>query len=406
MKNKKLNDKKVILAFSGGLDTSFCIPYLKDQGYEVVTMTVDSGGMTEVEKKEIAVKSKLLGATKHYLIDAKKHYFDSILQWIIKTNGLYEGTYPNIVSSQRYHIVEKCIEIAHKEKAQYIADGNSGMGNDQVRFNITLAILAPHLALIEPIKEMGGNREEEKKFLAKKGFPVAGSHKKYSINVSLAGITYSGSEIDENLEPEASIFQWVTGEKSKEPVYFEVEFLHGIPEKLNGKPMEGWQILDQLNKKAGLHGFGKGYYTGDCMIGIKGHLVFEAPGLLLLIKAHQALEQYVLTKSQIYSGDTVDKEMTEMIYNGKFFDPFVTDLKVFISSQQKNVSGKVKMKIEFGNALPVSVFTSNALIDPKVAMYAQSKSWTKEDADGFIKLFGLQSIIASKKHKKSGGDLI
>lgn len=406
MKNNKLNGKKVILAFSGGLDTSFCIPYLKDQEYEVVTMTVDSGGMTEMEKKEIADKSKQLGATKHYLIDAKKHYFDSILQWIVKTNGLYEGTYPNIVSSQRYHIVEKCVEVANKEKAQYIADGNSGMGNDQVRFNITLAILAPHLKLIEPIKDMGGNREEEKKFLAMKGFPVADSHKKYSINVSLAGITNSGSEIDQNLEPDKSLFQWVTGEKSKESIYFDIGFQQGVPVKLNGKPQESWQILDHLNKKAGLYGFGKGYYTGDCMIGIKGHLVFESPGLFLLIKAHQALEQYVLTKSQIYFGDAVGKEMTEMIYNGKFFDPFVVDLKAFISSQQKNVSGKVKMKIEYGNALPVSVFTPNALIDPKVAMYSQSKSWTKEDADGFIKLFGLQSIIASKKHKKSGGDLI
>lgn len=405
MKKQKLN-KKIVLAFSGGLDTSFCIPYLKDKGYDVVTTTIDSGGISEKEKKEIALKSKKLGAKKHYLVDAKKYYFDSILQWIIKTNGLYEGSYPNIVSSQRYHIVEKCIEIAKKENAQYIADGNTGMGNDQVRFNISLAILAPHLVLIEPIKDTGGNREKEKKFLSMKGFPVSSCHKKYSININLAGITYSGSEIDENLEPEKSIFQWVTGEKSKEPIYFDVEFLHGTPVELNEKPMEGWRILDQLNKNVGLHGFGKGYYTGDCMIGIKGHLVFEAPGLLFLIKAHQALEQYVLTKSQIYFGETTGKEMTELIFNGKFFDPFVADLKAFILSQQKNVSGKVKMKIEHGNALPVSVSTPNALIDPKVATYAQSKSWSKEDADGFIKLYGLQSIIASKKYKTAGGDFI
>ena len=405
MKKQKLN-KKIVLAFSGGLDTSFCIPYLKDQEYEVVTATVDSGGMSEEEKKDIAIKSKQLGATKHFLIDAKKHYFDSILQWIIKTNGLYEGTYPNIVSSQRYHIVEKCIEIAHKEQAQYIADGNTGMGNDQVRFNISLAILAPNLTLVEPIKDTGGNRDEEKKFLATKGFPISNSHKKYSINVSLAGITYSGSEIDENLEPSGSIFQWVTGTKSNQSTYFEVEFSNGTPVKLNGKPMEGWKLLDQLNKKVGLYGFGKGYYTGDCMIGIKGHLVFEAPGLLFLIKAHQALEQYVLTKSQIYFGETVAKEMTELIFNGKYFDPFVTDLKAFILSQQKNVSGIVKMKIEHGNALPVSVTTPNSLIDPLIATYAQSKSWSKEDADGFIKLYGLQSIIASKKSKMTGGDFI
>jgi len=403
---KKINkNKKVILAFSGGLDTSFCVPYLIGQGYEVITVTVDSGGFSDEEKNEIAKRSKKLGAKKHYLIDAKKYYFGSMLQWIIKTNGLYEGSYPNIVSSQRYHIVEKCVEIAVKEKAGFIAHGNSGMGNDQIRFNLTAKILAPEVELIEPIKDTGGDREQEKKYLTKQGFPVTNIHKDYTINISLAGITYSGSEIDQSLEPKENIFQWVTGELTDKNNYINIEFNHGIPVKLNNVKIEGWKILDLLNKQVGKYGFGKGYYTGDCMIGIKGHLVFEAPGLLLLIKAHQALEQYVLTKPQIYFGETIAKEMTEMIYNGKFFDPFVNNLKAFIQSQQKNVTGIVKIKIEHGNAHAVSVITEHSLIDPKIAVYAQSKSWSKEEVDGFIKLYGLQSIIASKQSQK-GGDFI
>ena len=399
---KKQNNKKIILAFSGGLDTSFCVPYLIDKGFEVITVTVDSGGFSKKEKKEIAEKSKQLGATKHYLVDCKKYYFDSVLQWVIKTNGLYEGSYPNIVSAQRYHIIEKCIKIAKKEKANCIAHGNSGMGNDQIRFNTTTKILAPEIELIEPIKDTGGNREKEKEYLAKKGFPVTNIHKKYTINISLAGITYSGSEIDQNLEPENNIFQWVNSEKVKDQGYFEIKFNKGLPIKLNGKKIESWQILDYLNKEIGQYGFGKGYYTGDCMIGIKGHIVFEAPGLLFLITAHKALEQYVLTKPQIFFGEAVSKEMTEYIFNGKFFDPFVNNLKAFVNSQQKNVNGKVLMKLEYGNALPVSVKTSYSLIDPKIALYAQSKSWTKEEVNGFIKLYGLQSIIASKKQKGGG----
>ncbi|MEK7597516.1 MAG: argininosuccinate synthase [Patescibacteria group bacterium] len=400
----KKQNKKVVLAFSGGLDTSFCVPYLVDKGYQVITVTVDSGGLSDEEKIEISDKSNELGAIKHYLLDAKQDYFQTVIQWIIKTNGLYEGSYPNIVSSQRYNIVEKCVEVAKKEGAMYVANGNSGMGNDQVRFNIPLKILAPEIQLIEPIKDTGGDREKEKEYLEKKGFFIDEVHKKYSINVNLMGVTYSGSEIDQNLEPDNNIFKWVTGELINKNSYFEIEFKKGVPIKLNGKTIDSWKILDILNHEVGKYGFGKGYYTGDCMIGIKGHVVFEAPGILFLIKAHLALEQYVLSKPQIYFGDLVSKEMTEYIYNGKFYDPYVDALKAFVNKQQKNVTGKVLMKLEYGNALPVSVKSKYSLIDQKIAMYAQSKSWTKEEVNGFIKLYGLQSVIASKVNKK-GGDL-
>ena len=166
----KNHNKKIVLAFSGGLDTSFCVPYLVNKGFEVVTVIVDSGGFSIDELKQIENKSKKLGAIKHYLIDAKQYYYDSIISWIIKTNGLYEGSYPNCVSSQRYHLVEKIIEIAKIENANFIANGNSGMGSDQVRFNLTAKLLAPEIMVIEPIKEMGGNRKMEIEFLKSKGF--------------------------------------------------------------------------------------------------------------------------------------------------------------------------------------------------------------------------------------------
>ncbi|MEK7109711.1 MAG: argininosuccinate synthase, partial [Patescibacteria group bacterium] len=395
---------KVVLAFSGGLDTSFCVPYLIDKGFEVITAIINSGGFSDEELKNIEDKSKKLGAIKHYLIDAKQYFYDSTIQWIIKTNGLYEGSYPNCVSSQRYHLVEKIVEIAKKEKAKYIANGNSGMGSDQVRFNLTAKLLAPEISVIEPIKEMGGNRKKEIEFLKSKGFDQIGTHKKYSTNKSLMGITYSGSKIDDDNEPPESIFEWVTGKNINKNKYFKIEFKNGLPIKLDSQKIIGSELLSVLNIEIGSFGFGKGYYTGDVIVGIKGHIVFEAPGILFLIKAHLALEQYVLSKPQIYFGDLVSKEMTEYIYNGKFYDPYVDALKAFVNKQQKNVTGKVLMKLEYGNALPVSVKSKYSLIDQKIAMYAQSKSWTKEEVNGFIKLYGLQSVIASKVNKK-GGDL-
>ena len=399
MKNQNLN-KKVILAFSGGLDTSFCVPYLIDKGFKVITVTVDSGGFTDFEKEEIEKKSKQLGSSKHYFIDAKQYFYESIIQWIIKTNGLYEGSYPNCVSSQRYHLVEKIIEVTKKENTNYIAHGNTGMGSDQVRFNLTAKLLEPNIKIIEPIKETGGNRVEEINYLKLKSFSYLGKHKKYSINKSLMGITYSGSEIDENEEPPENIFEWVTGINSNKKKYFTLEFKKGLPVKLNNKKISGSELFTILNREIGSYGFGKGYYTGDVIIGIKGHIVFEAPAILFLIKAHLSLEQYVFTKQQLDFSNYLSHQMNEHIYNGKFFDPSVYQFKIAINSLQKLVNGTVIMKMEHGIPQPISVKTNNSLIDKKVGLYSQSKTWSKEDADGFIKLFGLQSYIASKKQKR------
>lgn len=404
----KINDKikknkKVVLAFSGGLDTSFCVPYLMEKGFEVITVTIDSGGMSLEEKEKISLKSKSLGAIKHYFVDAKDYYFKSMISWIIMSNGLYEGSYPNIVSSQRYHIVEKCVEIAKKEGADYFADGNSGSGNDQVRFSTTLSILAPGVKHLTPIKDIGGDRNQEKAYLEKKGYKIESIYKKYTTNTNILGISYSGSEIDEHKEPNNDIFQWVTGEKASEKKYIKVGFHMGLPVSIDGKAVDSVKLLEYLNKEVGAHGYGKGYYTGDCMIGIKGHLVFEAPGILFLISAHKALEQYVLTKPQIQVGVLLSEYLTDYIFNGKWFDPIVTNIKSFLLSQQAQVSGEILMKLEYGNALPVSVVTPNSLIDTSIASYAQSKSWSKEDVDGFIKLYGLQTILATKKQDKKGG---
>lgn len=397
--------KKIILAFSGGLDTTFSVPYLKDKGYDVITVTVDTGGFSPGELSEIAVKSKKLGAIKHYAVDGKKKFFDSAASYIIKSHGLYQEAYPNMCAD-RYVIAEKCVKIAKKENAIGVAHGSTAMGNDQVRFDVALMMLAPELQIITPIREMGGNRKKEQCYLESKGFPIASLHKKYSVNQNLLGVTYSGSEIDKLEEPDASMFSWTKHTKANEERFI-VGFTKGVPVNLNGKISDGWQILQKLNHLLGAHGYGKAYYTGDCVIGIKGHIAFEAPGILGLIEAHKALQQLVLTKAQQTLAWFIGEQFTDLVYTGKMYEPAMANLKCTIDSLQDNLSGFVTLLAGPGSVQAVAVTSPHSLIHSEVAAYAQGCSWTAQDAKGFILLHGMQGKIASmvtKKYVLKGGE--
>jgi argininosuccinate synthase len=393
-------NNKIILAFSGGLDTTFSIPYLQEKGFEVITVTVNSGGFSDEEIIEIEQKAKNLGVVKHYTVDAQSDLFEQIIKWVIMTNGLYEDSYPNLCAD-RYLIAAKSIEIARKENAEYIAHGSTAMGNDQVRFNMALTCLAPDIKIVEPVKDpdINGSRDKEIAYLEDKGITYPSKHKKYSINQNVMGITYSGSEIDRDEEPEEGMFKLTKINNQKDSEYFEVGFESGIPVSLNGTKMEGIEIVKKLNKEVGECGYGKAYYTGDTIIGIKGHIAIEAPGIFSLIVAHKALEQYVLTKEQIIFGKEVSAKMTDLIFTGKLFDPLFENLKEFVLSQQENVTGVVKLKLENGSLLPVSVNSKYSLVNHSIGSYAQSSSWTSEDANGFIKLYGLQQYISNQIKK-------
>ena len=324
--------------------------------------------------------------------------FEKIVSYIIKTNGLYENSYPNMCAD-RYIIVEELVKIAKKEKTKFVAHGSTAMGNDQVRFDVALMTIAPDLKIITPIRETGGDREKEQEYLEKKGFFVDKVNKKYTVNQNILGITYSGSEIDLIKEPDESMFLWTKTKKTK-PEYISLIFCKGIPVSLNGKTLTGFKILQKLNQQVGLFGYGRGYYTGDCVIGIKGHIAFEAPGILALIKAHQALEQLVLTKHQLLIGQFISQQFTDLLYSGKFYEPAIKDLKKFIDSQQENVGGEVILKLSPNQLQAVEVKSPFSLINPKIATYAQRCTWSGRDAEGFIKLYGLQGMIASHINNK------
>lgn len=389
--------EKVVLAFSGGLDTSFCVLHLREKGYEVITLTVDTGGLGPEELEYIEHRSRELGATKHYFVDAKDEIFDEIISYIIKANALYEGVYP-LMCSDRYTIAKHLIEVARKEGASAIAHGCTGVGNDQVRIDVTAMCLAPDLKIIAPIRELGITRPQEIEYLERKGFKVKEVSKRYTINENVFGRTISGSEIDENREPGEDA--WVlTKLRRTEPEYVQISFERGVPVAIDGKRMKGVEILQKLNEVAGAHGYGRGLYVEDETVGIKGYQAFEAPGLLLLIEAHRALERLVLTRRQLAAKTPLEQTYADLSYRGLFYEPVMRDIEAFVDSTQEVVTGEVTMKLGYMSAIQVNVSSPYSLVREDIARYAQAASWKGSEAEAFIKLYGLQQRIASLRKK-------
>ena len=387
--------QKALVAFSGGLDTSFCVPFLREKGYDVLTLTLNSGGFNDAELREIEAKAVKLGSSKHITLDVQEAMYDQIIQHQIKANGLYQQNYP-LMCSDRYLIAEKLAEYAAAEGCEAVVTGNTGQGNDQVRIDIALRILAPHLTNLAPIRDYALTRDQEKKYLTDHGFEVPPKHSSYTKNQNILGVTTSGSEIDEVREPEEATFELTKSTRDAQ-AYAELEFKHGLPVSLNGRKLSGHEILKELNILAGSHGFGRSRYIGDCMVGIKGAIWFEAPGILSLIKAHQALEQLVLTKRQRDQKSSLDTTWAELVYSGQLYDPLVQDIQAFLDSNQKRVTGTVKLRFRQNSCDAVEIASPCSLIDRKVADYAQRASWTGEEAKAFIKLYGLQTVISTTK---------
>jgi len=390
--------EKVVLAFSGGLDTSFCTLYLKEKKFDVITATIDTGGLSKEELGYIENRSKELGAIKHYFIDAKKEIFDEIISNIIKANALYQGTYP-LMCSDRYTIAKHLIETAKKEKANAVAHGCTGAGNDQVRIDVTVMSLAPELKIITPIRELGMRRQQEIEYLEKRGFKVKSETKKYTINENVFGRTISGSEIDENKAPSEEV--WVlTKVRKKEPESIKISFEKGTPTAINGRKMHGTEILQKLNEVAGAHGYGRGLYVEDETLGIKGYQAFEAPSMLLLIESHKALERLVLTHHQLNTKAPLENIYADLSYRGLFYEPVMRDIEKFVDSTQGVVTGDVTMRLHNMSAMQESVSSPYSLMREDIARYAQMAGWKGADAESFIKMYGLQQRIAWARKRK------
>jgi argininosuccinate synthase len=395
--------KKIVLAFSGGLDTSFCVPYLIDQGFEVHTIFVNSGGTSANEEKKISKRAYELGAKKHINVSIETSLWKEVIKPLVWSGSLYQDKYPALCSD-RYLIVSEAIKLCKKLNTKYISHGCTGMGNDQVRFDLSIQAFGNYKT-ITPIREIQNKvtdvRGYEQEYLKDKGFKVSTLHTKYSINENLMGATVSGSEIDDWKEPskESYILCNTPDRYPSKSKKLEIEFSKGEAKKINGKSMKGPDLLRMLNKIGGKYGIGRELFAGDTIIGIKGRFLFESPGISILQRSHRALEEAVFTDKQNNFKPLIGKRWVELVYGGFYFDPLTKNLENFFEDIQKPVTGKVTVLLTAGKVEAVSVDSKKILVS-KDAIYAQSASWGVEESEGFIKLLGKSTSTWTQINKK------
>ncbi|MFO0756463.1 MAG: argininosuccinate synthase [Byssovorax sp.] len=394
-----MGNKQVILAFSGGLDTSFCVPYLIEKGYEVITLLVDTGGFDEAEVRYIEDRAKKLGAKEHLTVPGGGPIWRDVVVPLVQGGALYQNQYP-LLCSDRYIIVEESLRLCKERGIHAFAHGCTGMGNDQVRFDLAIRALSD-VEIVAPIrdiqKEHGNVRAYEQKYLEERGFEVRAKTSKYSINTNVLGVTTSGSEIDgfHAPGPETYTLSAPPSAWPKDKLSMRLRFEKGVLTHLDGEALSGEAMLKRLNKAFGAYGVGRGIYTGDTTIGLKGRIVFECPGITALLVAHRALEEAVLSAHQNTFKPIVAQKWVELVYKGFFFEPLKHDLEAFLTSTQAFVTGEVTLQTEGGLCHAVAVTSDHVLLNKK-AVYAQSADWTATEAEGFIKLFGQSSTLSSR----------
>jgi argininosuccinate synthase len=390
-----MSKKKVVLAFSGGLDTSVCVKYLQNNHkMDVITATVDCGQDDDFD--EIRKKSKILGAIKHINIDAKKEFAEMYVRKSIKANGLYQGKYPLATALVRPLIAEKIMKIAKQENAAAVAHGCTGKGNDQVRFDIGMSCIDPSIKIIAPIRELNLARDLEIKYAKKNSIPLKDEIKKYSTDTNMWGRAIEAGILEDPwIEAPEDVFSLV---KFKEipAEYLELEFENGTPVGVDNQKMNLMDIITYLNIKAGRHGIGVIDHIEDRVIGIKTREIYEAPAAHTIIEAHKDLEQLVLTKHELRFKQIVDNQWSWMVYSGLWFDPLREDLDRFIDATQNRVTGKVKMKMQNGSLKVVGRKSTNSLYRQSLATYASESIFDQNLAKGFIELWGMETVIANR----------
>ena len=388
--------RDIVLAFSGGLDTSFCVPYLKERGWNVHTVFADTGGVDADERAFIEQRAAELGVASHVTIDGGPAIWAGFVKPFVQAGEAYQGQYPLLVSD-RYLIVDATLARARDLGTNAIAHGCTGMGNDQVRFDLAVKASGDY-RIVAPIREIQKEhtqtRAYEQAYLEERGFGVRGKQKQYTINENLLGVTLSGGEIDSWEAPGEGARGWCARREQwpAEALEVTLRFVAGEAVALDGNELPGEKILAKLNTMFAQYGVGRGMYTGDTTIGLKGRIVYEAPGLTALLVAHRALEEAVLSKQQNRFKPEVGRKWVELVYEGFFHDPLKTDLEAYLASSQAMVNGEVVLRTNGGRVDAVAV-RSPHILNSKGATYAQSADWGVEEAEGFIKLFGMSSTL-------------
>ncbi|MCZ6616005.1 MAG: argininosuccinate synthase [Thaumarchaeota archaeon] len=387
--------KKIVLAYSGGLDTSVCVPWLKENyDAEIVTMTVDIGQVDDLAV--IQKKAEDLGVLNHYSIDARQEFCEGYIFPCIRANGLYQNKYPLGTALSRPLIATKLVDIAKKEGAVAVAHGSTGKGNDQVRFEVTIKGLDPSLEIIAPIREWNLTRDQELDY-AQKNNIVLGNSSEYSIDENLWGRSIEGGKLeDPGHEPNEEIFQWVTPPTKALDNEEEISlsFVEGIPKRLNGVEMGPVDLILEMNRKLGAHGIGIIDHIEDRLVGIKSREVYECPAAIGIIEAHKELEKLVLTRRELSFKQRIEEEWAWLVYSGLWLEPLRYDLEAFIALTQKKVDGEVKMKLYKGNLRVSGRSSPSSLYDYAMATYEASSTFDQTSSSGFVELWGLGSRTA------------
>ncbi|MFT3749297.1 MAG: argininosuccinate synthase [Agriterribacter sp.] len=397
--------KKIVLGFSGGLDTSYCVKYLsEDKGYEVHSVIVNTGGFSEDELKKIEEHAYTLGVKTHTTVNAVKSYYDSIIKYLVYGNVLKNNTYPLSVSAERLSQALHIAEHVKKLNADAVAHGSTGAGNDQVRFDMIFHIMIPGVEIITPIRDLKLSREQEIEYLKSKGVQMNFAKAVYSINKGLWGTSVGGKETlsSKGMLPEEAWPTQVTATDSRE---LKLSFIKGELKGVDGKtfshPTEAIQYLQSI---AGPYGVGRDIHVGDTIIGIKGRVGFEAAAPMIILKAHHALEKHVLTKWQLNWKDQLAQFYGNWLHEGQILDPVMRDIEAYLSNSQQNVTGDVFVQLQPYRFQVTGIESAYDLMNSRFGKYGEMNTgFTGDDVRGFSKIFGNQtSIYQLVKHDADG----
>lgn len=384
---------RVLLAFSGGLDTSYLLRRLVAEGNEVHAVTVDTGGIDDTERANLRRRAQDLGAAKFTLVDARERVYQQHIRWLIRANIRRGGVYPLCVGAERVVQAQVVSEVAIQNDTSVVCHGSTGAGNDQIRFDVAIRTLLPGATILTPIRDERITRVHSAEFLAAQGFPMSAARRDYSINAGLWGVTIGGRETHDawqSIPDEA----WPTTKTPREAPAGGEEIIVAFD---RGEPVGGLATVESLNAIGAKHGVGRGYHLGDTIIGIKGRIAFEAPAASILIDAHRELEKLVLTRWQQVQKEQLGNFYGMLLHEGQFFDPVMRDVEAFLESSQSVVTGEARVHLEQGRVEVRGVRSKFSMMDEKVGKYGEENSlWSNADARGFCAVYGLQGVLAAR----------